>query len=285
LRQFEEARRLVPRSYRVYDDALGYTSILMRRLDEAEQYFTEAISLSPHQSEAYADKAHVLLERDGDVDAASQVILEMSRRTNLAQVAESGLNQGTLWTAELRLFPRTFTEVLDAFESGPMERYRRIQPALIGAAHLARAITCEAMGDGQSASARYDSARVYFERIIRSNPQSAYISFYHADLGLAYAGLGRCEEASREGEEAVRMVPISKDAFDGPDLVNNLAEIYVRCGKYETAIDQIETLLSVSSYISPGLLRVDPIWDPLRSNPRFRRLVEGNGEGAWKSIR
>jgi serine/threonine protein kinase/tetratricopeptide (TPR) repeat protein len=275
LRQFEDARRLIPRSYLIYADALGYTSTLTRRFEEADQYFAEAISLSPHQSEVYVDKAHLLLERDGDVDAARQVILEMSRRTNLAEAAEFGLIQGTLSTAEFRLFPSTFTDVLDAFESGPAERYRRIQPALIATAHLARAIVYEAMGEGQSASARYDSARVHFERIIRSNPQSAYISFCHADLGLAYAGLGRCEEATREGEEAVRMVPISKDAFDGPDLANNLAEIYVRCGKYEAAIDQIETLLSVPSYISPGLLRVDPLWDPIRSNPRFRRLVEG----------
>ena len=88
---------------------------------------------------------------------------------------------------------------------------------------------------------------------------------YHSNLGLAYAGLGRCEEAIREGEEAVRMVPISKDAMMGPELVNNLAEIYVKCGKYDAAIDQIETLLSVPSWMSPGLLRVDPIWDPLRS--------------------
>jgi serine/threonine-protein kinase len=71
------------------------------------------------------------------------------------------------------------------------------------------------------------------------------------------------------------MIPISKDAAVGPSLIGNLAEIYVRCGKYEAAIDQIETWLSVPSGISVGLLRVDPIWDPLRTNPRFRRLVEG----------
>ena len=131
------------------------------------------------------------------------------------------------------------------------------------------------MGNRRSAIASFDSARIYYERIIRSNPQSAYISVYHSNLGLACAVLGRCEEAIREGEEAVRMMPVSRDAVVGPYLVLSLAEINVRCGKYEAAIDQIETLLLVPSDMSPGLLRADPIWEPIRSNNRFRRLAEG----------
>jgi serine/threonine-protein kinase len=156
-----------------------------------------------------------------------------------------------------------------------MERFRRIQPAAIATTHLSRAEVYEAKGDRRSAIARYDSARVYYERIIRSNPESAYICFYHMALGLAYAGIGRKEEAIREGEDAVRMMPISKDALVGAELVGFLPEIYVMCGEYEAAIDRIETALSVPSVVSAGALRVDPKWDPLRSNPRFRRLVEG----------
>ena len=167
-------------------------------------------------------------------------------------------------------------DILDAFESGPMDRYRAMQPAAVATAHLCRAIIHETVGDRQLAIARYDSARVYYERIIGSNPQSAYTSMYHGNLALAYAGLGRCEEAIREGEKGARMMPISKDGIVGPDRVFDLAVIYMKCGKYEAAIDQIETLLAVPYYVSPGLLRADPVWDPIRSNPRFRRLAEGS---------
>jgi len=276
LDEADKARRLIPRSYRVYIDALGETNRLMRRFDEAEQNLNEAISLSPLLGEAYVIKAQVLMARNGDVDAARLVMREMSRRTDLAEVAQVSVVQGSLWCAALvRLFPELFAQAFDSLESKPMARNRGPELAIIAATHLCRALIYDAEGDRQSASARYDSARVYFERIIRSNRQSAFVCEDHGNLGLAYAGLGRCEEAIREGESAVRMISISKDAYTGTGPVRKLAEIYVKCGKYEAAIGQIETLLSVPSDITPGLLRVDPIWDPIRSNPRFRRLVEG----------
>jgi tetratricopeptide (TPR) repeat protein len=186
------------------------------------------------------------------------------------------VTQGYGLTDELRVLSETQAELFDAFELGPIERFRGIQPAVIANTHLARALIIEAQKGRPAAIARYDSARVYYERIIRSNPQSAYICVYHGDLGLAYAGLGRRKEAIREGEEAVRMMPLSKDVFVGEQLLRYLAEIYVMCGEYEAAIDQLETLLSVPGYMSAALLRVDPLWDPIRSNPRFRRLVEAN---------
>jgi serine/threonine-protein kinase len=275
LDQFEDARRLTPRDFAIYADGLGITRTYMRHFDDAERDFDQTISLAPQIPYGYIGKARVLLARDGDVDAAKQVMSEMSRRVNIADVAESQVTQVPDYFTELRTCPETFTEAFDAFESGPMERFRRIQPAAIATTHLSRAEVYEAKGDRRSASARYDSARVYYERIVRSNPQSAYICFYHVALGLAYAGLGRKEEAIREGEEAVRMMPISRDALVGAELVGFLPEIYVMCGQYEAAIDRIETALSVPSFVSAGVLRVDPIWDPIRTNPRFRRLVEG----------
>jgi len=275
----DKARRLVPRSYVIYSDELGYTRMCLRQFDEADRDFDQAISLAPQLNDAYLLKAQVLAARSGDVAAAKRVMLEMSRRTNIVEAAEATIAQqsaGQLTFVALRLFPEACSMIVEAFETGPIERYRGLQPAAVAFTHLARAIIHETAGDRQAAIVRYDSARVYYERIIRSNPQSAYVSMYHSNVGLAYAGLGRCEEAIREGEEAALMVPISKDAIVGPDPVFGLAQIYVKCGKYEAAIDQIETLLSVPFYLSPGLLRADPLWNPLRTNPRFQRLAEGN---------
>ena len=76
-------------------------------------------------------------------------------------------------------------------------------------------------------------------------------------------------------------MPISKDAFDGPGYVQSLAEIYAIVGEYEAAIDQLKILFSVPTTISGHALRLDPIWDPMRDNPRFKRLLEGHsGSGS-----
>jgi len=274
LNHFKDARRLMPHNFNLCIDGLGYTYTSLRRFDEAEETLNQALSLAPEIAYAYLFKAHVFLGRSGDIDGAKQVLREMSRRASLAEAAEDEVTQGFEYTSDLRILPDEYQNMFDAFESGAMERFRATQPAIIATTHLARALIIEAQKGRPSAIARYDSARVYHERIIRSNPQSVYISVYHGGLGIAYAGLGRRKEAIREGEEAVRMMPITKDAILGGQLVSYLAEIYMMCGEHEAAIDRIETLLSVPGYTSAAILRIDPLWDPIRSNPRFKRLVE-----------
>ena len=275
LAHFEKAHRLMPHSFSLYYDGLGYTNMSMRRYDEAEANIDTALALSPQSSFPYEFKAHVLLAKSGDIDGAREVLLELGRRASLSNAAEDEISQSLELTTELRLFPEIFAKGFDLFESGPMQRFRGVQPAAIATTHLARALLIEAQSGRSAAAARYDSARTYFERIIRSNPQSAYIGAYHSGLGMAYAGLGRKAEAISEGREAVSMVPLSRDAIVGEQLLSYLAEIYMMCGEDERAIDQLETMLSVAGFTSAGILRVDPIWNPIRSNPRFRRLAEG----------
>ena len=70
-------------------------------------------------------------------------------------------------------------------------------------------------------------------------------------------------------------MPVSKDAVDGPYLQHQLARIYILVGEPEKAIDQLEPLLKIPYYLSPGWLKIDPNFDPLRKNPRFQKLVAG----------
>jgi hypothetical protein len=78
----------------------------------------------------------------------------------------------------------------------------------------------------------------------------------------------------RAAERAVALLPISRDAVSGPYLQSDLARVYVTAGKPDKAMAVLERLLKVSSsWVSPAELRVDPVWDPLRSHPRFQELV------------
>ena len=77
----------------------------------------------------------------------------------------------------------------------------------------------------------------------------------------------------REGEFAVELLPMNKDAMRGAERVEDLACIYTMVGEYDAAIGQLESLLAVPSITAVPMLRIDPVWDPLRDNPRFQAML------------
>jgi hypothetical protein len=78
-----------------------------------------------------------------------------------------------------------------------------------------------------------------------------------------------------KGQRAVALVPISRDAYQGAYAQHQLARIYLLVGEREKALEQLEPLLKMPYYLSPGWLRIDPTFAPLKGNPRFERLVAG----------
>jgi tetratricopeptide (TPR) repeat protein len=125
-------------------------------------------------------------------------------------------------------------------------------------------------GDQRRARAYADTARVAFEAQLRSAPADAQ---RHALLGVVLARLGRRDAAIAEGERGVQLLPISRDGLLGPYVEHQLVRIYILLGESERAIDGLEQLLDTPYVLSPGLLRVDPNFAPLRGNPRFDRLA------------
>jgi hypothetical protein len=117
-----------------------------------------------------------------------------------------------------------------------------------------------------------DSARLALEEQTRAAPEDGQRRML---LGLALAYLGRREEAEREGLRGTALVPISRDAYMGPYNQLQMVRIYLLNGEPDKALDQLEPLLRVPFYLSPGWLRLDPTFQPLRGNPRFQRLVGG----------
>jgi len=126
-------------------------------------------------------------------------------------------------------------------------------------------------GDDRRARAYADSARMALEEQLRSNPSDAQL---HALLGVSLAYLGRKAEAIREGQRGVELMPLSRNAFAAPYDQHQLARIYILVGEPDKALDQLEPLLKVPYFLSPGWLRIDPTFDPLRKLPRFQKLTE-----------
>ncbi len=115
------------------------------------------------------------------------------------------------------------------------------------------------------------AAKAFAEQLV-SVPED---SGRHVSLGIALAYLGRKDEAIREGERAVALDPMAKDQLWAPYIRHQLARIYMLVGEPEKALDQLEPLLKIPYYLSPGWLKIDPNFDPLRKNPRFQKLVAG----------
>jgi TolB-like protein len=136
--------------------------------------------------------------------------------------------------------------------------------------YLAAGLLNRRAGAAEAARAALDTARVILERRIEAQPSEPR---FHAQLGLAYAGLGLNQDAAREGRLAVEMLPIAQESYSGGAIADNLAHIYVLVGDYDAAIDLIEAVLATEGPLSVAWLRVDPTWDPLRSTTRFQRLL------------
>jgi hypothetical protein len=120
------------------------------------------------------------------------------------------------------------------------------------------------------ARALFAAARVQQEKTVQAEPNYGPALCV---LGLIDAGLGRKEEALREGRRAVELVPIEKDALVGPTMIKYLAMIAAWTGDKDLACEQLAIAIRPPSTISYGQLKLLPFWDPLRGDPRFEKIV------------
>ena len=263
LPNFIKASELDPRSTRAVG-TVAETYILLRNPVQAARHFDRAISLSPDRPDLYAYKARVVhLRLEGNTEG-TRAVLEQARSVGLAE------HPGIAYTWVLvDMWDGNYQEALDRLAVVSSDVLFEDQLLHVPKAQ-ASARLYGLMGNRQRELAYYDSARSILETKIQEGPDD---DRYRSALGMAYAGLARKEDAIREGEFAVELLPMSKEAMRGAQRVEDLARTYTMVGEYDAAIDQLESLLAVPSLTAVPMLRIDPTWDPLRSNPRFQALL------------
>jgi tetratricopeptide (TPR) repeat protein len=256
---YRQAERLDPQSantLRILGDAL----MRLRRYREAREALDRGLALAPSSLVLNQWKAMTYLG-EGDLAGARAALKAAPRSVELtALVANLANYQDLVWVLDdeqqeilLRLTPSAFDDDRGAWATCLTQAY-----AL--------------KGDAANVRTHAEEARKAIEEQLRAAPNDAQ---RHVVLGLALAYLGRKEEAIREGERGVALDPVSKDASIGPYIQHQLARIYILSGEPEKALDQLEPLLKMPYFLSPGWLRVDPNFDPLRGNPRFEKLAAG----------
>ena len=256
--RFKKAFELSPQGNKIANN-IGETYAYLREYAEAVRYLDLSISLAPDQTDAYEGKAYSYISWLGDTKRARDVFERIPGESRYVQRLSL-----TLWRLE-----RDYQAVLD-FASSASEPivfwYGYASPPALLAARAHRL-----MGEPELAHASFDLARATLEEELDAHPDDHR---FHSALGYAYAGLGRKDDAIREGRRGVDLFPVSKDALVGARRVQDLAVIYTWVGEYDAALDEIEYLLSIPAWFSVHDLRLDPEFDPLRDHPRYQPLLE-----------
>jgi tetratricopeptide (TPR) repeat protein len=255
----EQAARLDPRSGATADQ-LGALFLYTRRYPEAERAFDQALQLLPANLLVRTDRATAALAQ-GDLARAQAIInaapKEVDPTTLVAYVAN-------------------YTDLFWMLDDAQQQLLLRLTPSAWDGDRatwgIVLAQTYALRGNREKARIYADSARLAMERQLVDAPALGSRVVF---LGLALAYLGHKAAAIREGQRGVALLPISRDAFLGPYVQHQLARIYLLVGEPDKALDQLEPLLKIPYYLSPGWLRIDPTFASLRGNLRFERLARG----------
>jgi serine/threonine-protein kinase len=260
LASLEQALTLSPREpYLLFERGLTYFSL--RRYEEAEADFDKALALQPDALEVAVVKALVPLIGRGETGPLRALVAGIP----VAFDAGGGITV-LRWTVDY--LDRDYAAALEVVSKSEHEFFQS-QGGVAPKTLLAGA--CYAgMGETDRGRAAGDSARRDLEARLRERPDDPQL--YKA-LSSAYALLGQKEEAIQAAQRAVELMPISKDAVDGPGYVRNLAAIYARFGEVDAAVERFERYLSVPAPESIESILLDRLIDPVRDEPRFRALV------------
>jgi len=256
-----EQRRLVELDPRSAHAAwsLASTYRMLRRFPEALATVDRVLAWDPTKVGLLSTKAEVFLAT-GDLHAAEPLLL-----------ANPGLDP--ILRAVCPLFQRRYAaaiEILSKALATETDRdARSIEKLLLG-------LSQQRAGDVAAARATYqDAAQDLKRQLETAAPDSFAAGLTHALLGGAYAGLGEAAFAIAEGQKGMAIHPSSKDPVEGPDVEETMADIYALLGDADHAIPILKRLLQIpyAHAITPAGLRLDPVWDQIRNDPRFQELA------------
>ena len=261
LRYFQRARELQPNQNTAVS-AVGMTLYLMRHYEEAWRVFDELLEMPGIDGTIASNAALVRLNRDGSPAAAREIIRQARRR---------GLEGESLDQVAFRI------EMVDRDAEAALEVVEDAGPLIANLQYyyhpreLLRGQALRLAGDSAAARAAFLAAVDVLEAAKVEMPDDERVA---GALGLAYAGLGRRDEAIAEGTRATELMPIEREAWRGAIRLGELARVYADLGDADAALPIIRRLLDAPGELSETVLRLDPAFDPIRDHPGFDELTE-----------
>jgi serine/threonine-protein kinase len=170
--------------------------------------------------------------------------------------------------ANLLLDQRKYQEVVQLAATVPDDTFAEV-PGSIAYKYFPLGIAYKALGDDAAARAAFLKAKDVLEEQVKQKPDDADLRVQFAKL---LAWLGEKDVAIAEAQRAMDLRPESKDAFEGPKITEQVAQVYTILGDNARAIELLDALLSRPSEVTSQTLKVDPAWDPIRNDPGFQAL-------------
>ena len=260
-RNLERAIELDPRNFFTLQQlSLSYNSL--RRYAQMAAVLDRALEIAPKDTDTRIGRAGVDLDWRADprpLHTTIDIILGEDPAA-APSFAESWLNVA-LCERDVPACSRALVALADNTYGDGVVRFNRA---------FSEGLVARVRGDAVAASAAFTASRTQQEELVRAQPD------YAPDLcvlGLIDAGLGRKEEALREGRRAIELLPIARDAINGAYMIEFFAIICAWASEKDLAIQQLAIAAKTPGSLSYGQLKLHPFWDPLRGDPRFEKLV------------
>jgi TolB-like protein/class 3 adenylate cyclase/Tfp pilus assembly protein PilF len=264
---FNQTERLDPRNVNLLGQH-AQLYIELRRFPEALRKFDQVLDIMPGDVDTLTAKA-AIAQAEGDLARASALLASIHPPAEDPQALETQIYQAILERRLAQIIPR-LKEIL-----------AKPDPALgsiTGELRFYLGWAQEVAGDHAAAQESWRQARSELEPFLKEQPENFSLI---GDLALVSMGLGDKAAAFKLIEQAMAVITIEKDAVAGPIPIEILARVSARMGEPDRAIAALEKLLSIpydgalaqNVPLTPALLRLDPMFDPLRNDPRFQKLV------------